>query len=58
MTSDPKETSVTIQDVNRESIEYMRTERFDTRHAIDGDVNGYFFPGWGGGVGLTHTENL
>ena len=29
MTSDPKETSVTIQDVDRESIKYMRTERED-----------------------------
>ena len=27
MTSDPKETSVTIQDVHRESIKYMKTER-------------------------------
>ena len=27
MTSDPKETSVTIQDVDRESIKYMKTER-------------------------------
>ena len=26
MTSDPKETSVTIQDVDRESINYMKTE--------------------------------
>ena len=29
MTSDPKETSVTIQDVDRESIKYMKTERED-----------------------------
>ena len=29
MTSDPKETSVTIQDVDRESIKYMKTERGD-----------------------------
>ena len=29
MTSDPKETSVTIQDVNRESAKYIKTERED-----------------------------
>ena len=29
MTSDPKENSVTIQDVDRESMEYMKTERDD-----------------------------
>ena len=29
MTSDPKEASVTIQDVDRESIKYMKTERED-----------------------------
>ena len=29
MTSDPKETSVTIQEVDRESIKYMKTERDD-----------------------------
>ena len=29
MTSDPKKTSVTIQDVDRESIKYMKTERDD-----------------------------
>ena len=29
MTSDPKETSVTIQDVDRESIKYLKTERED-----------------------------
>ena len=29
MTSDPKETSVTIQDVDRESKKYMKTERED-----------------------------
>ena len=29
MTSDPKETSVTIQDVDRESIKYMKTEQED-----------------------------
>ena len=33
MTSDPKETSVTIQDVDRESIKYMKTEREDTSWA-------------------------
>ena len=29
MTSNPKETSITIQDVDRESIKYMKTERED-----------------------------
>ena len=29
MTSDPKEPSVTIQDVDRESMKYMKTERED-----------------------------
>ena len=29
MTTDPKETSVTIQDVDRESMKYMKTERED-----------------------------
>ena len=29
MTSDPKETSVTIQDVDRESMKYRKTERQD-----------------------------
>ena len=29
MTSDPKETSVTIQDVDREIMKYMKTERED-----------------------------
>ena len=29
MTSDPKETSVTIQDVDREGMKYMKTERED-----------------------------
>ena len=29
MTSDPKETSVTIQDVDRESMKYIKTERDD-----------------------------
>ena len=29
VTSDPKETSVTIQDVDRESLKYMKTERDD-----------------------------
>ena len=29
MTSDPKETSVTIQDVDRESMKYRKTERED-----------------------------
>ena len=29
MSSDPKETSVTIQDVDRESMKHMKTERYD-----------------------------
>ena len=29
MTSDPKETSVTIQDVDRESMNYIKTENDD-----------------------------
>ena len=29
MTSDPEETSVTIQDVDRESMKYIKTERDD-----------------------------
>ena len=29
MTSDPKETSVTVQDVDRESMTYIKTERDD-----------------------------
>ena len=29
MTSDPKETSVTIQDVDRRSMKYVKTERYD-----------------------------
>ena len=29
MTSDPKETSVTIQDVDRERMKYIKTERDD-----------------------------
>ena len=29
MTSDPKETSVAIQDVDRESMKYIKTERDD-----------------------------
>ena len=29
MTSDPRETSVTIQDVGRESMRYIRTEKDD-----------------------------
>ena len=67
MTLDPKETSVTIQDVDRESMKYIKTEkglflgspgsaithsciqtRFNNRYAIDGDVDGDFFPGNGG----------
>ena len=68
MTSDPKETSVTIQDVDRGSLRYVKTEtrrsflscpggatthsgfqpRFDIRYAIDGDVDGFFYPESGG----------
>ena len=33
-TSDPKETSVTIQDIDRESIKYMKTEREDPSWAV------------------------
>ena len=63
MTSDAKETSVTIQDVDRESMKYRKTEREDPSWAtqegrlpipasnldlISGDVDGYFCPGSGG----------
>ena len=72
MTSDPKETSVTIQEVDRESIKYMKTERDDPSWAAqDGRLlipasNLDLIPGMrstsifvqGVGVGLTHTENL
>ena len=34
MTSDPKETSVTIQDVDRQSMKYMKTEREDPSWAV------------------------
>ena len=34
MTSDPEETSVTIQEVDRESIKYMKTERDDPSWAV------------------------
>ena len=34
MTSDPKETSVTIQDVDRESMKYRKTERDDPSWAV------------------------
>ena len=34
MTSDPKETSVTIQDVDRESMKYRKTEREDPSWAV------------------------
>ena len=33
MTSEPMETSVTIQDVDRESMNYIKTERDDTSWA-------------------------
>ena len=60
ITSDPKETSVAIQDVDRESMKYMKTEpgratthsdfqpRLDIRYAIGGEVDGYFCQGSGG----------
>ena len=63
MTSDPEETSVTIQEVDRESIKYMKTERDDPSWAAQEgrllipasnldlkpmDVDGYFCPGSGG----------
>ena len=35
MTSDPKDTSVTIQDVDRESMKYMKTERDDPSWAAE-----------------------
>ena len=79
MTSDPKETSVTIQDVDRGSMKYVKTERDDSSWAaqegrllipasnldlISGmrstgtSVDVFVRGGGGGGVGLTHTENL
>ena len=59
MTSDPKEISVTIQDVDRESMKYIKyieraithsciQPRLNIRYAIDGDVDGFFCPGSGG----------
>ena len=53
MTSDPNETNVTIQDVDRESMKHIKTDscfqsRFNIRYAIDGDLDGYFCPGSGG----------
>ena len=36
MTSDPKETSVTIQNVDRESMKYIKTERSDPSWAAQG----------------------
>ena len=45
---DPNETSVTIKDVDRESMKYRKTEREEEiRYAIDGHVGGYFCPGSG-----------
>ena len=44
MTSDPKETSVTIQDVDRESIKYMRTEREDPSWAAQEGNYSFRFP--------------
>ena len=70
-TSDPEETSVTIQDVDRESMKYIKTERDDPSWAAqEGRLlipasNLDLIPGTsmdifvrGVGVGLTHTENL
>ena len=34
MTSDPKETSVTIQDIDRESMKYIKTETYDSSWAL------------------------
>ena len=75
MTSDPKETTVTIEDVDRDTIKYMKTERDDPSWAAqEGQllipasnlrISGMRSMGTskdifvrGGGVGLTHTENL
>ena len=73
-TSDPEETSVTIQDVDRESMKCVKTERDDPSWAAqEGRLlipasNLDLIPGDTGtsmdvfvrgvGVGLTHTENL
>ena len=39
MTSDPKETSVTIQDVDRESMKYIKTEKDETFWAaLEGQI--------------------
>ena len=67
MTSDPKETSVTIQDVDRESTKHKKTEREDPSWAAQEGrllipasnldlISGIFVRGVG--VGLTHTENF
>ena len=70
MTSDPKETCATIQDVDRGSMKYMKTEREDPSLAAQewrllipaayldlmGTSMDFFVRGVG--VGLTHTENL
>ena len=72
MTSDPEETSVTIQDVDRESMKYIKTERDDNQEGqlLIPASNLDLIPGMqstgtsmdifvrGVGVGLTHTENL
>ena len=73
MISDPKKTSVTIQDVDRESMKYIKTERDDPSWSaiffisvsnldlISGmrstGTSMDFFVR-GVGVGITHTENL
>ena len=66
MTSDPKETSVTIQYVDRESMKYRKTEREDPSWASNLDlISGMRSTGTsmdifvlGVGVRLTQTENL
>ena len=70
-TSDPEETRVTIQDVDRESMKYIKTERAAQEGRLlipasnldlipgmrsTGTSMDVFFRGVG--VGLTHTENL
>ena len=41
MTSDPKEISVTIQDVDRESMKYRKTERENPSGAAQGGGGGF-----------------
>ena len=71
MTSDPKETSVTIQDVDRESRKYIKTEKDDPSWAAqEGQllilasnldlISGMRSTGTSMDIfaGLTHTEKL